>query len=152
VKIAGATTLPTDPEHAYALLQDPEVLAKCLPGADQLARIGPDEYEMKMKMVVSSISGLFAGKVKIADQDPPRGFRLHVDGSGKVGFMNGSGLLTLAARNGATEVVYDGEVRVGGMIAGVGQRLLETTAKFIIRKFFEKMSDQIRPAGSAGAP
>jgi uncharacterized protein len=152
VKIAGSHTVPVDAERAYALLQDPQVLAKSMPGCDKLDRIGPDEYEMKMKMVISSIQGLFAGKVRIEDPNPPHSFRLIVEGSGKVGFMKGSGLLTLTPRDGSTEVAYDGEVQVGGMIAGVGQRLLDTTAKFIIRKFFERLSQQVPEVGQTVPP
>jgi len=151
VKVAGEYLLAAAPDRAYDLLQDPEVLARCMPGCDHLARTGPDEYEMRMKMVISSIQGLFAGKVSIADQDRPAGFRLVVEGNGKVGFMRGDGLLTLVPQPGGTEVRYEGEVRVGGMIAGVGQRLLDTTAKMIIKRFFSKLAAQVDGASSSGA-
>ena len=141
MKIAGSYTLPVTPQRAYELLQDPEVLARCMPGTERLAKIGPDEYEMKMKMVISAVQGLFAGKVRIADQKPPEQFRLIVEGSGKVGFMRGDGLLTLSSASATTEVHYEGEVHVGGVIAGVGQRLFDTTAKIVIRKFFEKLAE-----------
>ena len=143
MKIAGKHILATTPERAYELLQDPEVLAKSMPGCDQLNRIGPDEYEMKMKMAISSIQGLFAGKVKIEDPHPPESFKLVVEGTGKVGFMKGSGVLHLSPQESSTEVAFEGDVQVGGMIAGVGQRLVETTAKFIIRKFFDKLTEQV---------
>jgi carbon monoxide dehydrogenase subunit G len=148
LKIAGSHTLAIEPQRAYALLQDPEVLAKSMPGCESLVRIGPDEYEMKMKLAISSIQGLFGGKVKIEDQKPPHSFRLMVEGTGKIGFMKGNGLLTLTPKDSGTEVSYEGDVQVGGMIAGVGQRLLDTTAKFMIRKFFERLAEQ---AGVAGA-
>ena len=151
MKIAGAHVVPAPPERAYSMLQDPEVLAKSMPGCDQLNRIGPDEYEMKMKMAISSIQGLFAGKVRIDDPNPPTSFKLSVEGSGKVGFMKGSGVLTLTPQGEATQVAYDGDVQVGGMIAGVGQRLVETTARFIIRKFFDKLSEQITSAQKSPA-
>jgi carbon monoxide dehydrogenase subunit G len=111
-----------------------------MPGCDHLALIAPDEYEMRMKMVVSSIQGLFAGKVRIADRNPPDGFRLIVEGSGKVGFMKGEGLLTFTPLYTSTDIHYEGDVQVGGMIAGVGQRLLDTTSRFLIKKFFEKLT------------
>jgi carbon monoxide dehydrogenase subunit G len=114
-----------------------------MPGCDQLVKIGEDEYEMKMKMVVSSVQGLFAGKVRLADQSPPDSFRLIVEGTGKVGFVKGEGLLTLVLVDAATEVKYEGDVQVGGMIAGVGQRLLDATAKLVIKKFFEKFTGAI---------
>ena len=141
MKISGAYTVAVPREKAYALLQDPAVLAKCMPGTDHLDKIGDDEYEMKMKMAIASFSGLFTGKVKIVDAKPPESFRLLVEGSGKVGFLKGQGLLTLVPMEGSTEIKYDGDVNVGGTIAAVGQRLIDTTSKMIIKKFFEKFSE-----------
>jgi carbon monoxide dehydrogenase subunit G len=140
LKLTGNYTVPVARERAYQLMQDPAVLARAMPGCDHLALIAPDEYEMRMKMVVSSIQGLFAGKVRIADRNPPDGFRLIVEGSGKVGFMKGEGLLTFATLYTSTDIHYEGDVQVGGMIAGVGQRLLDTTSRFLIKKFFEKLT------------
>ena len=141
MKISGSYAVPVARERAYQLLQDPRVLAKCMPGTDHLEKVGDDEYEMKMKMAIASIGGLFAGKVRLADQKPPESFRLIVEGNGKIGFVKGEGLLTLDAQGEATAVQYDGDVQVGGTIAGVGQRLLDTTAKLIIKKFFEKFAE-----------
>ena len=67
MKIGGSYTVPIAPLRAYGMLQDPEILARCMPGCDHLAKIGEDEYEMKMKMVISSVQGLFAGKVRLAE-------------------------------------------------------------------------------------
>ena len=141
MKLSGNYTVPIERERAYRLMQDPAVLARAMPGCDHLALIAPDEYEMRMKMVFSSIQrGLFAGKVRIADRNPPEGFRLIVEGSGKIGFMKGEGLLTFTSLYTSTDIHYEGDVQVGGMIAGVGQRLLDTTSRFLIKKFFEKLT------------
>ena len=147
MRIAGAHVIAAPVERAYALLQDPVVLGKAMPGCDALEQIGEHEYHMKMKMVLASISGLFDGKVRIADQNPPTSFRLIVDGAGKIGFMRGDGLLTLSAVEGGANVQYDGTVEVGGTIAAVGQRLLDTTAKMIIKRFFEKLSAEVAGPG-----
>lgn len=141
MKISGAYTVPVAREKAYQLLQDPVVLAQCMPGTDHLDKIGEDEYEMKMKMAIASFSGLFTGKVKIADAQPPESFRLAVEGTGKIGFLKGQGLLHLTPVEQSTEVKYEGDVQVGGTMAAVGQRLLDTTSKMIIKKFFEKFSE-----------
>ena len=146
MKVAGSYTLPLPRERAYELLQDPEILGRCMPGTEHLTRTGPDEYELQMKMAISAVQGLFAGKIRITDQKPPEQFRLTVEGSGKVGFMKGDGLLTLVSTDSSTEVHYEGEVHVGGMIAGVGQRLIDTTAKIVIRKFFEKLAENATQA------
>ena len=142
MKISGSHTVPANRERTYQLLQDPEVLAKCMPGTDHLDKLAPDQYEMKMKMSIASIGGHFAGKVRIADQHPPESFRLIVEGNGKIGFVKGEGLLNLAAEgDSSTAVSFDGDVQVGGTIASVGQRLLDTTSRMIIKKFFEKLAE-----------
>lgn len=148
MKIAGARVLAVPQERAYALLQDPVVLGKCMPGCDALEQIGDFQYHMKMKMVMASVSGLFDGTVRIADQNPTTSFRLIVEGAGKIGFMKGDGLLTLVPVEGGTDVQYQGSVEVGGTIAAVGQRLLDTTSKMIIKRFFDKLSAEVAASGS----
>jgi carbon monoxide dehydrogenase subunit G len=152
VKIAGAHTLAVPQERAYALLQDPEVLGKCMPGCDALEKIGESRFHMKMKMVMASMSGLFDGTVSIADQNPPASFRLIVEGAGKIGFIKGDGLLTLIPIEGGTNVQYEGSVEVGGTIAAVGQRLLDTTSKMMIKRFFDKLGAELAASGGARLP
>lgn len=140
MKITGSQTLPFPPDEAYRMMQDPEVLARAIPGCEGLEKIGENEYAMKMKMALASVSGAFEGKVRITDQTPPSSFRLAVEGAGKIGFVKGEGLLTLAAKDAGTEVAYEGDVQVGGTIAAVGQRLIDMTSKMMIKKFFEKLA------------
>ena len=140
MKITGTYTLSLPPEQAYQRMQDPEVLARCMPGCESLEKLGEGEYRMKMKMVLASVSGAFDGKVRIAERTPPESFRLIVEGSGKLGFMKGDGLLKFSAVKGGTEVAYEGDVQVGGTIAAVGQRMIDGTAKMLIKRFFEKLS------------
>lgn len=145
MKISGSHTLPLDQQQAYAALQNPEILARCMPGCDRLDLIGEDTYAMRMKMLIASISGLFEGQVRIADKNPPGSFKLAVEGKGKIGFMNGEGLLTLIPNGGgSTEVRYDGDVHVGGTIASVGQRLMDTTSKMMIKRFFDKLAAEAK--------
>jgi carbon monoxide dehydrogenase subunit G len=146
VKIGGTYRVDLPQDQTYAVLQDPEVLARCMPGCEGLEKVGEGEYAMKMKMVLAAVSGKFDGKVRIADTEPPNKFRLIVEGAGKIGFMKGDGLLTLTPAEDGTDVAFDGEVQVGGTIAAVGQRLMDTTAKMLIKKFF----DRLRETTSAG--
>lgn len=141
MKISGSYFLPLPPEQAYQRLQDPDVLAKAMPGCESLEKIGEDEYRMKMKMALASLSGNFDGKVRIAEQSPPHSFKLTVEGSGKVGFMKGEGNLKFTAKDAGTEVSYEGDVQIGGTIAAVGQRLIDGTAKMMIKRFFDKVAE-----------
>ena len=150
MKIAGAHLVPVPPERAYELLQDPVALAKAMPGCEALELVGEREYHMKMKMLLASMSGLFDGKVRIADPNPFTSFRLIVEGSGKIGFMKGDGLLTLTPADSGTNVAYEGSVEVGGTIAAVGQRLLDTASRMLIRRFFEKLNAEAAQTGTAG--
>ena len=112
-----------------------------MPGCESLEKIGPDEYRMKMKVLLAALSGEFEGKMRIADQAPPTSFRLIVEGSGRIGFLKGDGLLKLApaatvrvlsaapSEPPETIVSYEGDAQVGGTMAAVGQRLIDGTSK-----------------------
>lgn len=143
MKISGSYVLPVAPERAYQLLQDPAELARAMPGCESLEKIGPDEYRMKMKLILAALSGQFEGKVRITDQIPPTSFRLVVEGTGKIGFLKGEGLLKLSAQDGgkSTEISYDGDAQIGGTLAVVGQRLIDGTSKMMIKRFFEKLAE-----------
>jgi len=151
MKISGSYVVPAPRAQTYALLQDPVILARCMPGTERLNRIGDDHYEMKMKMVIAAISGSFDGTVRLADQNPPESFRLIMEGAGKIGFVKGEGLLKLNSQDdSATTVNYEGEVHVGGSIAAVGQRLLDATSKMVLKNFFGKLSAEAsKPQGSS---
>ncbi|HEV8145531.1 MAG TPA: carbon monoxide dehydrogenase subunit G [Bryobacteraceae bacterium] len=142
MKISGSSLVALPPERAYQVMQDPVVLARCIPGCDALEKIGENEYRMKMKMSMASLSGAFDGKVRITEQSPPDSFRLEVEGSGRIGFVKGGGLLKIAAKDAGSEVTYDGDVQVGGTIAAIGQRLIDSTSKMMIKKFFEKLAEE----------
>ena len=138
--IKGTYLVAADKEDCYQSLQNPTILENCMPGCQELIKIGEDEYEMKMKMMLASMSALFNGKVKISDQSFPSSFRLIVEGIGKVGFLKGDGLLKLTTQGPGTLVDYTGEIQVGGTISSVGNRLLDTTSRMLIKRFFSKFS------------
>ena len=150
MKISGVHTLAASQDRAFDFLHDPAVLVKCMPGCERLDRIAENEYAMRLKMVLASLSGLFDGTVRIADSNPPASFRLIVEGKGKIGFMKGDGLLTLSPADGGTSVQFDGIVQMGGTIAAVGQRLLDVTAKMLIKRFFERLETEVSQRTAAG--
>lgn len=149
MKVSGSYALPVAAERAYHVLHDPAELAKAIPGCEGLEQIGPDEYRLKLKVILATLSGSFEGKVRIAEPAPPSSFRLVLEGSGRIGFMKGDGVLRLTPVGGSseltsTEVAYDGEVLVGGTLAAVGQRLIDGTSKMMIKRFFDKLAQNIQ--------
>jgi uncharacterized protein len=145
MKVAGSYSLPVPVERAYALLQDPEVFARCIPGCEGLDRVAEGDYAMRMKIGIASISGRFDGKVRISEENPPVSFRMSVEGAGKIGFVKGDGVITMSAADSGSNVQFEGDVQLGGTIANVGQRLIETTAKMIIKRFFDCLAQNCLP-------
>ncbi len=151
MKVKGEYTLPLDQQPAWDLLLNTQVLSRVLPGCQSLDPIGPDEYEMKMSVVVSSIKGLFSGKIRIDDKKPPESYRLSVEGQGKIGHLRGSGVLHLQPDSAGTRVAFDGEVQVGGLIASVGERMLDMTTKMMIKRFFGALVKEAEAVKAEGA-
>ena len=140
MRIQGEHLLPLDPQAAWSLLLNTDVLSRALPGCQSLVPIGPDEYEIRMKMAISSIQGLFSGKIRIAEQNHPSSYRLLIESQGKLGFVRGEGLLTLAADGDGAKVYFSGEIQVGGLVATVGERMLDMTTKMMIKRFFNGLA------------
>lgn len=127
----------------WQALLDPTVLAKALPGGDQLERVGENDYKAAMNVRVGPVQGRFEGKVTLLDIVEHQSYRMVVSGTGGPGFLNGEGVLTLATNAEGTLLTYTGEVQVGGRIAALGQRLIESTAKSIIRQGLKTLDDQL---------
>lgn len=139
--LEGSYSLPASPERVYSLLMDPTVLASCMPGCEQLVAVGDGIYDVKIKVVLAALGGELSGKIAIEDAVPATSYRMRVEGIGRIGFVKGVGELRFSTEDaGATTVIsYQGEVHTGGTLAAVGQRLLDTTARMMIRRFFEKL-------------
>lgn len=141
MKIAGSASLPFPPEKAYDLMQDPAVLAKAIPGCDSLEKTAENQYRLQLRMALASLSGAFEGQVKLTDPNRPSSFRMEVDGAGKIGFIKAEGTLRLTpGESGTTDIAFDGDAQIGGRMAAVGQRLLDTTARMLIKRFFDKLA------------
>ncbi len=156
MKIAGNYTFAASREEVWSALNDPEVLARTIPGCQRLEQVGENEYESTLKIGLQAVRGVYSGRVKIDNLHPPESYEIHVDGKGSNGFLKGSGSITLREDNGQTILDYGGEAQVGGTIASVGQRLLDGAAKTLISQSLKALAAQIeaRRAGatSAGAP
>ncbi|MBI2956723.1 MAG: carbon monoxide dehydrogenase subunit G [Acidobacteria bacterium] len=142
MKIQGNQTITAPREKVFRVLVDPQAIARLLPGCEELEPAGADTYDVKLKLGIAALSGSYQGTVKLAEQRPPERLRLEVTSRGPWGFADGAGTLELEEKKGKTLVHYAGEVKVGGMIASIGQRLLEGAARLVIGQFFKNLEKE----------
>ena len=152
MRIAGTATLHAPVEAVYAALQDPRVLVRTIPGCERLEQVGDHAYQMTVTAGVASVRGTYAGDVRLTDQRAPHGFTLRASGSGTPGTVAADVSVTLASDdNGTTRLAYDADAIVGGMIGGVGQRLLTSVAKRTAGEFFTAVDEVLNDGGVAEA-
>jgi hypothetical protein len=142
MKIDGSQTLAGSRATIYELLTNPAPLARALPGCEQLEPAGPDTYQLRIKLGLGALSGSYQGSIRLSEQRPPEQLRLTMNSRGPWGFADGTGTLTLEEKGTETVAHYAGEVKVGGMIASVGQRLLEGAARMVIGQFFKNLEKE----------
>ncbi|MDA2913435.1 carbon monoxide dehydrogenase subunit G [Acidobacteriia bacterium AH_259_A11_L15] len=142
MKIQGTQTVNASRERVFGAVVDPTVIAKLLPGCEKLEPTGEDTYQVKMKLGLGAVSGSYQGTVRVSEKQPPERLRLTVKSRGPWGFAEGDGTLTLTEEGGGTTIEYAGELKVGGMIASVGQRLLDAAAKMVIGQFFKNLEKE----------
>ena len=152
MKLEGTHQLHASRERVYQSLVDPQVLQRCIPGCERLEKTGDNAYSATIRAGVGSIKGVFNGNVKLEDMRPPEHYRLVVDGKGAPGFLKGSGDLDLTEQDGVTIIKYVGEIQVGGTIAGVGQRMLQGTAKMMASQFFTALEAEAKTSAGEGPP
>jgi uncharacterized protein len=137
MKVEGVYSFPGPAEKVWDLLLDPESLRSCIPGVESLTETSTDHWDAVMKVGVAAIKGTYKGKVGIVDKQPPTMYTLQVEGSGGPGFVKGTARVTLEPSGEGTTVKVEGDGQVGGMLAGVGQRMLPGVAKMLMNQFFE---------------
>jgi carbon monoxide dehydrogenase subunit G len=144
MKIEGSHDVPAPRAKVWDAFLDPEMLRRAIPGCEKLEAVGNDEYKATLKVGIAAVKGTFEGKVRLTDKKPPESYVQSFEGSGAPGFVRGQTLITLADIDGGTRVSYSADVQIGGLIAGVGQRLLGGVSKMMADQFFTKMSELLQ--------
>lgn len=142
MKLEGTKLVNAEPERVWEVLNDVELLKKHMPGCEELRELGDGEYEAVISLGVSVIKGTYKAKLSIKDARPPVSYSLKIEGSGKPGFIKGEGQVRLQPRDGKTELHYSGDLRIGGLIARVGQRLIGGVAEKMTRQFFDGLAEE----------
>ena len=141
--IQGTYELNAPIERVWALLMDTDAIAACLPGCRGLRPLGNDRYAVDLNVGVAAITGSFSGTVAIEDKVPPTSYTLVIDGSGRQGFVKGRAAVTLEADGDRTRVRIAAHADAGGMIARLGQRLLEGVARTTMDRFYGCLAARI---------
>lgn len=137
MKVTGGATLSAPRSAVWSALQDPEILVQTIPGVQQLEATGDNAYRMTVNAGVASIKGTYLGEVRLTNQDPPNGYTLVASGQGAPGTVQAEARVLLRdGDDGSTLLSYDADAVVGGMIGGVGQRVLAGVAKKMAGEFF----------------
>jgi carbon monoxide dehydrogenase subunit G len=141
VKVTGMAMLQAPRDDVWKALNDPAILVRTIPGCQQLEEVGPDSYRMTITAGVASIKGTYQGDVSLTEQQQPGSFMLRASGAGAPGTVSADVKVSLAEIDGVTRLEYDADAVVGGMIGGVGQRVLSGVAKKTAGEFFKAVDD-----------
>jgi carbon monoxide dehydrogenase subunit G len=146
MKLEGSYEVPAPRDKVWEAFLDPERVRQAIPGCERLEPIGDDEYRATMKVGVAAVKGTFEGKVRISDKNPPDSYRLSAEGNGAPGFVRANTVITFSDGPAGTRVAYTSDVQVGGLIAGVGQRMLGGVSKMMADQFFNRMTQLVTAA------
>jgi hypothetical protein len=146
MKIEGACTLAATRQRVFALLLDPQVLQRAIPGCEEIAPAGENAFRIRMKAGLATIRGKVEGEIRVEESRAPEHYRLSMKGKGMGSFVDGWANLDLSETSGGTEVRYGGEANIGGMIAAVGNRLIELAVRKALSDFFERIAQETAAA------
>ena len=144
MEMTGEYKIPAARDKVWDALNDPEILAKCIPGCQELNKDSETELSATVKSKVGPVSATFKGKVSLSEIDPPNGYRISGEGSGGVaGFAKGGAEVKLAEDGEGTVLTYVADAQVGGKLAQIGSRLIDSTAKKMANEFFGKFAEEV---------
>jgi uncharacterized protein len=140
----GEIQLPADRETVWTKLNDPEVLKSCVPGCEQLDKVSDTEFQAIASVRVGPVKARWKGKVRLSDIDPPNGYKISGEGEGGVaGFAKGGATVALSEKDGGTLLSYNVEAQIGGKLAQLGQRLINSAAKKTADDFFANFAKAV---------
>lgn len=152
MKVTGSAVLHASPDAVYAALTDPAVLSSTIPGCESLTALGDDRYQMTVTAGVASIKGSYDGEVSLHDKQVPSSFVLKAKGAGAPGTIAVTVPVTISdVGDGTSRLDYDADAIVGGMVGGVGQRMLTSVSKKMAGQFFGAVDDVLTGKRAAQA-
>ena len=142
--MSGEVQLPAKREAVWAKLNDAEVLKTCVPGCEQLDKVSDTEFQAIASIKIGPVKARWKGKVRLSDLDPPNGYKITGEGEGGVaGFAKGNAVVGLTDKDGGTLLSYNVEAQIGGKLAQLGQRLINSAAKKTADDFFANFAKAV---------
>ena len=136
MKLNGSYQIAAPPETVWGAITDPDSLKGCIPGCQRLEDVGDGNYEATISASLGPVRGNFSAKVSIRDWNPYQSYTMVVSASGTPGFINGEAFITLTEDGDVTTVSVDGDGQAGGLLARVGQRMMESVSRNMMDRFF----------------
>ena len=145
MQMSDSQRIPASKEKVWAALNDPAILKQCIPGCEALDMSSPTEMTATVVFRVGPVKATFGGKVTLSDLDPPNSYRISGEGSGGVaGFAKGGATVRLEVQGpDATLLHYDVDAQIGGKLAQLGSRLIDSTAKKLAGQFFASFGEVV---------
>ncbi len=141
MKLSGSYEINAPRERVWGVLTQPASLQGCIPGCQRLEDVGDSNYEASISAQMGPIRGNFNARVSIKDWNPHESYRMVVSANGPPGFINGEASVTLTEDGGVTTVSVDGDGQAGGLIARVGQRMMENVSRTMMDRFFNCLAE-----------
>jgi carbon monoxide dehydrogenase subunit G len=143
----GEYELSAPLETVWEKLSDAETLKACIPGCESLDKLSDTEFQAVAVTKIGPVKAKFKGKVTLSDLDPPNGYRINGQGDGGVaGFATGGATVKLEPKDGGTLLTYTVEAQIGGKLAQLGQRLVNSAAKKVADDFFQNFAAAVGAA------
>ena len=140
--ISGEYTIPASRELVWELLNDPQILQQCIPGCEEVISDGEDQFTAKVTLKIGPVKAKFGGSVRLSDKIYPQSYRISGEGKGGIaGFAKGGADVKLSQVDEGTVLNYQVDAQIGGKIAQLGSRLIDSTAKKLAKNFFTSFCD-----------
>jgi carbon monoxide dehydrogenase subunit G len=145
MKMSDSQRIPASKAKVWAALNNPAILKQCIPGCQSLDMSAPNEMTATVVLKVGPVKATFAGKVTLSDLDPPNSYRILGEGSGGIaGFAKGGASVKLSEDDvDVTVLAYEVDTQIGGKLAQLGGRLIDSTAKKLASEFFASFSEVV---------
>ena len=146
MEILGQQLISAPRQTVWDALNDPLILKECLPGCESVEQLSPEEFRVVIKTAIGPLKARFQGSLKISEAKVPESCVMHFEGQGgAIGFGKGTASVTLKEAADGTDLSYEAKAQIGGKLAQVGSRLIDSVAKKMADDFFKAFQIAVGP-------